>query len=201
MKGFLSLELLNRLQSTVDSLSPIQQNSLNGKLLLDIYEDVKPGPALSPVTEMGILSFAEAQWGVKSLDSVLLKACAELGEAADEVIKTGEGRSELVKADMEIGDVLVVLSQYAAKRGTTLDSLRAGAYAKCKQRVEDAQDELPLEDPVADITLDDTIDSLQGPVYPNGVPKPPVRSDFCSKCLEWWTDCTCVKHHKPASAL
>jgi len=136
MKGFISLELLNRLERVVNSEAPGEiPASHKTYLLRDIYEEVKPGEALSPVSELGILHFAEGQWGVKPLEGVLLKACAELGEAADAVIKHGEGRDTLEHADMEVGDVLVVLSQYAAKRGTTLDGLRAAAFQKCKDRV------------------------------------------------------------------
>ena len=128
--------LLNELSQVVETISETdKQYNRTARLLLDIWEAVKPGDIGSAISEVGILSFAQEQWGVKTLDGILLKACAELGEAADAVIKTNEGRATLEDADMEVGDVLVVLSQYAAMRGTSLDALRTKAFRKCQERV------------------------------------------------------------------
>lgn len=125
------------------------ENSPNreDRLLFDIYEDVKPGVALSPVSELGILAFAQEQWGPRTFEKIALKACGECGEFAEAISKTEEGRATLEDADMEVGDVLFVLSQYAAKRGTTLDALRAKAYQKCKERVIAAQEDFPFDPP------------------------------------------------------
>lgn len=129
------LDLLNRLRVAIAQMAPHQRERTNGQLLLDIWEAVKPGDIGEAVSELGILAFAQEQWGVKSLQQIALKGCAEMGELADELIKIDEGRSAIEKADMEAGDTLVVLSQYAAKRNTTLSALRAKAFAKCKDRV------------------------------------------------------------------
>ena len=86
--------------------------------------------------EKRILQFAESQWGVRNIEQVALKACGECGEFAEAVTKIGEGRATYEDADEEVGDILIVLSQWAAKRGTTLEALRSKAFAKIKMRAE-----------------------------------------------------------------
>ena len=84
-----------------------------------------------------ILAFAEAQWGKRTDEQIALKACGECGEFAEAVTKMGERRTSPEDADLEVGDVLIVLSQWAAKRGTTLEELRAVAFNRIKARVEE----------------------------------------------------------------
>lgn len=71
-----------------------------------------------------IRDFAFEQWGHKTPREIALKLCEEAGEVAGAAIKKDEGRAKLSDMDDEVGDVLIVLSQYAAQRGTTLDELR-----------------------------------------------------------------------------
>jgi len=85
-------------------------------------------------TEQHILAFATFQWGLKDLSGVALKLAEECGEIAGAIIKTNEGRSTHEELDKEMGDALIVLSQLAANRGTTLEKLRADRFAQIQER-------------------------------------------------------------------
>jgi NTP pyrophosphatase (non-canonical NTP hydrolase) len=177
MKSFLSIDLFRRLSDLIDTMPlPHWRDSPNeeDRLLFDILDECLPGEALSPISELGILAFAEEQWGLKTLQEVALKGCAEMGEVADALIKTAEGRSTYEEADMEVGDVMVVLSQYAAKRGTTLDALRAAAYQKCRERASRKQGCAACDR--GDFQLGHHDDC---PKHPDNIPHEPGR---CSTC-------------------
>jgi NTP pyrophosphatase (non-canonical NTP hydrolase) len=85
-------------------------------------------------TESEILDFAERNWGQKSLAGVALKLAEETGEIAGACVKIPEGRATEAELDKELGDALIVLSQLAAKRGTTLEALRAQRFEDIKIR-------------------------------------------------------------------
>jgi len=85
-------------------------------------------------TEQQILDFATAQWGEKTMERLANKLAEETGEIAGAIVKIPEGRAtenDLVK---ELGDALIVLSQFAAKLGTTLEILRAARFAQIQER-------------------------------------------------------------------
>jgi len=86
------------------------------------------------LSEDEILEFAEAMWGVESMERLGIKLAEECGEVAGAIVKIEEGRKTLEDLDDELGDVLIVLSKFAAKRGTTLDDLRAERFAMIKER-------------------------------------------------------------------
>lgn len=88
--------------------------------------------------ENEILEFASTQWGERTDEKVALKACGECGEFAEAVTKIGESRATFEDADKEVGDVLIVLSQWAAKRGVTLAALRGWAFWRIKRRAEES---------------------------------------------------------------
>lgn len=85
-------------------------------------------------TEKEILAFCVERWGEKDLSDIALELCEESGEVAGAVVKLPEGRATLEDLDDEIGDVLIVLSQIAARRGTTLEELRANRFARIHAR-------------------------------------------------------------------
>lgn len=85
-------------------------------------------------TEQEILDFATYQWGGKELAAIALKLAEECGEIAGAIIKTNEGRSTYAELDEEMGDALIVLSQLAARRGTTLEDLRSQRFAQIQER-------------------------------------------------------------------
>lgn len=86
--------------------------------------------------EKEILTFAQSEWGISKLEKIALKLGEEAGEVQAAIHKLSEDRSTLKLVDDEIGDVLVVLSQLAALRNTTLDELREKRFAFIKQRSE-----------------------------------------------------------------
>ena len=85
--------------------------------------------------EQEILDFATEQWGEKDFAGMALKLAEESGEIAGACVKIPEGRASVDDLDKEIGDALIVLSQLAAKRGTTLRDLRAIRFAQIVDRV------------------------------------------------------------------
>jgi NTP pyrophosphatase (non-canonical NTP hydrolase) len=87
-----------------------------------------------PTIEQDILDFCESKWGEKDRQRIGLKLAEECGEVAGALIKIPEGRAFESDLDDEIGDCLIVLSQLAAKRGTTLAVLRAKRFHKIKTR-------------------------------------------------------------------
>lgn len=85
-------------------------------------------------TEKEIHDFAIAQWGDAPMSWVALKLAEEAGEVAGAVIRVPEGRGTVEDLDKEIGDVLIVLSQLASMRGTTLLELRARRFERIQAR-------------------------------------------------------------------
>ena len=86
-------------------------------------------------TEIEILQFAEDQWGERTLELIGLKVAEEAGEIAAAIVKIPEGRLTWADLDKEVGDILIVLSQIAAKRGWTLEQMRARRFEQIKARV------------------------------------------------------------------
>ena len=84
--------------------------------------------------EQIIRDFAFEQWDDKSPRDIALKLCEEAGEVAGAAVKIREGRAKLRDMDDEVGDVLIVLSQYAAQRETTLDELRKQRFVFIQAR-------------------------------------------------------------------
>lgn len=87
--------------------------------------------------EAVILKFAQEQWGAKDDLAIGLKLAEEAGEVAGAIVKIPEGRATFEDMEDEIGDVLIVLSQLAAKRGTTLEKIRRARFHQVRQRAED----------------------------------------------------------------
>jgi NTP pyrophosphatase (non-canonical NTP hydrolase) len=85
-------------------------------------------------TEEKILQFATEQWGPKDLSGLVMKLAEECGEIAGACVKIPEGRSTFEDLDKELGDALIVLSQFAAQRETTLEELRAERFAQIQER-------------------------------------------------------------------
>lgn len=85
-------------------------------------------------TEENILDFVVTRWGSRDLDKVALKFAEEAGEVAGAVVKYNEHRCLIDELDAEVGDALIVLSQIAAIRGTTLEALRANRFDTIKAR-------------------------------------------------------------------
>lgn len=84
--------------------------------------------------EREILAFAEEQWGNKTLERLANKLAEETGEVAGAVVKIPEGRATHEDLDKELGDVLIVVAQFAVKRGTTLDRLLLSRYGQIRKR-------------------------------------------------------------------
>jgi NTP pyrophosphatase (non-canonical NTP hydrolase) len=84
--------------------------------------------------EQQILYFVFAHWGERSFTQIALKLAEECGEVASAVIKIPEGRASEEQLDDELGDVLIVLSQIAALRRTSLDRLRDRRFEQIKAR-------------------------------------------------------------------
>lgn len=85
-------------------------------------------------TEIEILQFAEDQWGERTIELIGLKVAEEAGEIAAAIVKIPEGRLTWADLDKEVGDILIVLSQIAAKRGWTLEQMRARRFEQIKER-------------------------------------------------------------------
>jgi len=112
----------------IKSASSPQPEALPPTTCSPSYESMK-------TTEQIILQFATEQWGEKDLSGIALKLAEECGEIAGAIIKTDEGRSSYAELDKEVGDALIVLSQIAAKRGTTLEALRSQRFNHIQERV------------------------------------------------------------------
>lgn len=129
-------------QDSEDGASFIfEEYDADGDILSGIFHRVEASqldalnhPIGNVSMEDEILNFATTQWGERTDEKVALKACGECGEFAEAVTKIGEGRATHEDADEEVGDILIVLSQWAAKRGTTLEALRSAAFAKIQAR-------------------------------------------------------------------
>ena len=86
-------------------------------------------------TESEILKFATERWGKKTLENLAIKLAEETGEIAGAISKIPELRASFHDLDAELGDALIVLSQFAALRGTTLEALRAARFEQIKGRI------------------------------------------------------------------
>jgi NTP pyrophosphatase (non-canonical NTP hydrolase) len=84
--------------------------------------------------EEEILEFANSQWGEKTWEGLGLKLGEEAGEVAGAIVKIPEKRATLEDLDLEVGDTLIVLSQIAARLGTTLEALQAKRFEQIKER-------------------------------------------------------------------
>lgn len=87
-------------------------------------------------TEKEILKFATEQWGEKDDAGIGLKLAEETGEVAGALLKIPEGRATEIDLRKEMGDVLIVLSQIAARHDWTLESIRTDRYEQVRQRAE-----------------------------------------------------------------
>lgn len=84
--------------------------------------------------ETQVTRFAEQQWGAKTLAGCGLKLAEEAGEVAGACVKIPEGRATEEDLKDEIGDVLIVLSQFATKLGVTLQELLERRFQFIQQR-------------------------------------------------------------------
>lgn len=84
--------------------------------------------------ETQVTRFAEQQWGVKTLDGCLFKLAEEFGEVAGACVKIPEGRATEEDLKDELGDVLIVLSQFATKLDVTLQELLERRFQFIQQR-------------------------------------------------------------------
>ncbi len=87
-------------------------------------------------TEEVIADFCVRQWGDKDRPWVGLKLAEESGEVCGALVKIPEGRATEEDLDKEIGDVLIVLSQLAAQKGLTLESLRECRFKQIVARAQ-----------------------------------------------------------------
>lgn len=81
-------------------------------------------------SEQEILNLAELLWGPRTVDQIAMKLAEEAGEVCGSIIKMAEGRETIADLAEEVGDVLFVVSQMAAKLGTTTQALLAVACVK-----------------------------------------------------------------------
>jgi len=91
-------------------------------------------PAPSKTTEREILEFCNSRFGVKDMNGMAAKLAEECGETCGALVKIQEERATFDDLEAEVGDVLIVLSQIAANRGTTLEGLRAKRFLQIKER-------------------------------------------------------------------
>lgn len=68
------------------------------------------------------------------MEGLASKLAEETGEIAGAVVKIPEGRTTAAELDQELGDALIVLAQFAARRHTTLESLLNHRFAQIKER-------------------------------------------------------------------
>lgn len=87
-------------------------------------------------TEDEILEFAEKQWGPRTLEKLANKLAEECGEVAGAVVKLEEDRATELDLINEIGDALIVLSQFAAKYHLSLEDIRAMRLSEIYSRAE-----------------------------------------------------------------
>lgn len=85
-------------------------------------------------TEQIILDFAVSKWGEKSMSTLGLKLGEESGEVLGAITKIDEGRATVDDLYGELGDVLIVVSQFAALLGTTIEGIRADRFNVIKLR-------------------------------------------------------------------
>ena len=86
--------------------------------------------------EQEIMEWRERRWP-KPGDQTMwdtLKLAEEAGEVVAAVVKCHEGRLPIEELDIELGDLLIVMSALAARRGTTLEELRAKRWAEVRKR-------------------------------------------------------------------
>lgn len=100
----------------------------------DPHAHLREAEAQGKSVEEHILEFATSQWGEKTMDRLVSKLAEETGEIAGAIVKIPEGRASEEDLDKELGDALIVLSQFAAKRGHTLEQLRAKRFEQIKER-------------------------------------------------------------------
>lgn len=84
--------------------------------------------------EQEILNYITVEFGQSKLERIALKFGEEAGELQAAIHKLDEDRSTLADLDDEAGDVLIVLSQIAALRQTTLEELRDRRFKMIKER-------------------------------------------------------------------
>lgn len=81
-----------------------------------------------------ILAFTLRQFGHRTLKDIAVKLGEETGEVLGAVTKLEEDRATLEDFDAEVGDVLIVLSQFAGWRGKTLDEMREARFQTIQER-------------------------------------------------------------------
>jgi NTP pyrophosphatase (non-canonical NTP hydrolase) len=101
---------------------------VNGQLI--------PEQPRKPYVEMEILDWVESKVGPRSIDKIGLKIGEESGEVIGEIVRLCEGRKDASfdKLDKEIGDLLIVVSQLAARRGKTLEQIRRERFEEVRER-------------------------------------------------------------------
>jgi NTP pyrophosphatase (non-canonical NTP hydrolase) len=97
--------------------------------------------------EVTINAFCAARFGAKSLDGIALKFMEEAGEVAGACVKIPAGRATMADLEDELGDCLIVLSQFAAALGTTLEALRAKRFMAIVKRPKSKRDPIK-KDPI-----------------------------------------------------
>ncbi len=88
------------------------------------------------IPETVIFEVARKFWGPRTLDNCALKLAEECGEVCGAVSKMPEGRASQRDLEDEMGDVLIVLSQLAAKLETTLENLLEKRWTEILRRNE-----------------------------------------------------------------
>ena len=118
----------------------LKENYGNGRIAVQVNALIKceppaqEPPAYTKSIERQIFEFSTERWGIKTLEGLGLKVAEEAGEVAGALSKIPERRATLEDLDDEVGDLLIVLSQVAAKRGTTLEALRQRRWEIIKER-------------------------------------------------------------------
>lgn len=84
--------------------------------------------------EDNITYFCENKWGIKSYEKLANKLAEESGEVCGAVVKIEENRCTFQDLENEIGDVLIVLSQFASKMNLTLEEIRNKRFLEIKNR-------------------------------------------------------------------
>ena len=85
-------------------------------------------------TEDEILVFCTNKWGIKSYEKIANKLAEESGEVCGAVVKMEEGRCTFQDLQNEIGDVLIVLSQFASRMDLTLEEIRQKRFFEIQNR-------------------------------------------------------------------
>lgn len=84
--------------------------------------------------ENQILEFCEQKWKEKTLEKLANKLSEECGEICGAVVKIPEMRATPEDLKNEIGDLLIVVAQFAAKLNTTIDELVIERFKQIKLR-------------------------------------------------------------------